>query len=83
MSKKKQIFRIPTFTDPGMESSEACEGEANDESNAKGGEGRGEERDDQADGGVSPDALAPPLLVHHQALHPALHRLQHAEEALH
>ena len=52
-----------------MESGEAGEGEANDESNAKGGEGRGEERDDQADGGVPPDALAPRLLVHHQDPH--------------
>ena len=48
-----------------MESSEAGEGEANDESNDKGGKGRGEERDDQTDGGVPPDALAPLLLVHH------------------
>ena len=69
MSKKSKTSACPTFTDPGMESSEAGEGEANDESNDKGGEGRGEERDDQTDGGVPPDALASLLLVHHQDAH--------------
>ena len=68
MSKKKDSA-CPTFTDPGMEGGEACEGEANDESNGKGGEGRGKQRDDQTDGGVPPDALAPILLVHHQDPH--------------
>ena len=69
LGSDKKNSACPTFTDPCMESGEACEGEANDESNGKGGEGRGKQRDDQTDGGVPPDALAPLLLVHHQDAH--------------